>query len=59
MAEKKAKLATDVHEIGSHLTQRRCRHCGEQIPADKLYPVRTVAATTRMTFYNKDHYKGV
>lgn len=58
MGEKKAKLATDVHEVGSHLTERRCKHCGEQIPADKLYPVRTVGATTRMSFYHRDHYKG-
>jgi hypothetical protein len=58
MAEKKAKLATDQHDIGSHLTSRKCKHCGEAIPADKLYPVRMVASTTKMVFYNKDHYKG-
>jgi len=58
MAEKKAKLATDAHDIGTHLTERRCQHCGDQIPADKLYPVRSVGSTTRMTFYHRDHYKG-
>ena len=58
MGEKKAKLATDTHVVGSHLTERLCKHCGEPIPADKLYPVRTVGATTRMSFYHRDHYKG-
>ena len=58
MSEKKAKLATDVKNVSLHLTERCCQHCGQQIPADKLYPVRTVGATTRMTFYHRDHYKG-
>jgi hypothetical protein len=57
MSEKKAKLATDDRSVGNHLTERRCEHCGEQIPADKLYPVRSIGATTRMTFYHRDHYK--
>jgi hypothetical protein len=57
VGEKKAKLATDVHEAATHLTARRCQHCGDQIPADKIYPVRTVGTTTKMTFYHKDHYK--
>ena len=56
--EKKAKLATDTHELATHLTARRCQHCGDQIPADKLYPVRSVGATTKMVFYHRDHYKG-
>jgi hypothetical protein len=58
MAAKKAKLATDAREVGRHLTERRCEHCGEQIPADKLYPVRSIGATVRMAFYHRDHYKG-
>jgi len=58
MAEKKAKLATDTHDVGTHMTERRCNHCGEPVPADKLYPVRMIGATTRMVFYNRDHYKG-
>ncbi len=57
MSEKKAKLATDVRTVGSHLTERRCEHCGDQIPADKLYPVRSIGATKRMAFYHRDHYK--
>ncbi len=58
MAEKKAKLATDTRSVGSHLTERKCEHCGEYIPADKIYPVRSVGSTTRMIFYHKEHYKG-
>jgi hypothetical protein len=58
MSEKKAKLATDAREIGQHLTERRCLHCGERIPADKLYPIRSIGSTTRMAFYHRDHYKG-
>lgn len=57
MSEKKAKLATDVHVVGQHLTERRCQHCGDAIPADKLYPVRSIGSTKRMVFYHRDHYK--
>jgi RNA polymerase-binding transcription factor DksA len=58
VSEKKAKLATDSHDVARHVTGRRCEHCGEPIPADKLYPVRSIGATVRMAFYHRDHYKG-
>jgi hypothetical protein len=35
----KAKLATDKVAVPTHLTERRCDHCGTPIPANKIRTV--------------------